>query len=199
MERYIENLSFIGSLGMMSDIMNVTKVTRIPGAVKFTITPVVFKDAYDLLDTFTKFTKDWQQYGDGWLATQRNLHGLFGVLGSYPRYTAERTRTAGQKIHEEAYRKGIEKREIFQLLLDGNWEGASRRVRDWKKHHDEPLTMNDISTGAFLKWAKKKARAFGEQKAGKDKREARRIGREKLREFRGRISPATLQEYREAL
>jgi hypothetical protein len=200
-DRFLNNLAFIGSLGMMSDLMEIDSISKGSEAFKFAVTPVGVADAFKGIDTVTKFLEDWEKYGDGWLATKRNAYNIFGFAGSYPRYASARLQTTTQKENRVSRLKGIEKSSIFEALMDGDWKGASNRVQNWNRVHvDNPLTMNDVGVGALKKWVKARAKQYARAKGG-TKQEMRAIERERYEKLAQQLANkgSAISRYREGI
>lgn len=158
-ERVVNNVAAVGTFGMVSDVASVTKVSEIPGALKFSVTPVVLNDLYTILDNVTQFTKDWEKYGDAWLATRRNDGVVFDVIGSLPRYIAKRYDTKQQKRDRLERMKGEKKREIFEEILKGNSDQAGNMLRLWNENNpQDPFTADDFTAKDIIKYVKQKIR-----------------------------------------
>ena len=55
------------------------------------------------------------------------------------------------------------------LMMDGDHAAASRRVENWNRHHPEmPLTVQDYSTGALIKWINNRAESYAKAKTGEE-------------------------------
>jgi hypothetical protein len=138
-ERAIENYSVIGAMGMITDVMNIEKLSDVYSQAKFLAMPVGWSDGEAIAETMIKFHKDYERYGDFWLATKRNAHGLFGVAGSYPRQWSNRLKTQYQKLNTLADRKKREKEKVFELILGGKADAAAKRVTDWNREYEEAI------------------------------------------------------------
>ncbi len=183
-ERVAKNIGIIGSFGMFSDAFEIEQASQLGGKVRFAVTPVPFADAEKLLDTWTNFIRDWESYGDGWLATKRNAYNLFGFLGSYPRYLSERTRTDSQRSNRRKYLKGQERRAIFELWLDGNHSAMSERKRKWDAAYpDNQLNMEDVGWEALREYVKTRARKYAAASAERGTPEYREALRERRKEL----------------
>lgn len=132
-DKAIQNLAVIGAFGAMSDMIELEKLSDLARRVKFTVYPVFVSDAERVMDSWTAFMRDWENYGDVWTATKRNSYRLFGFAGSYPKYAAERLKTKGQEEAFRRFKRGQEKTEIWDLIFDANPDAASRRMADWNK------------------------------------------------------------------
>jgi hypothetical protein len=152
--RAIKNLGTIGALGMASDMFATEKLSDVGGKMKF-ITSVPLGTDWDTLwDSYTSFTKDWENYGDFWFATRRNAYKVSGILGSMPKYAMKRTISDKQQYDQIMNMRTDEKGEITQLIIDGHPEEASHRLIKWQKAYPErglALTQNDIDIRAISK------------------------------------------------
>ncbi len=185
MDRMLQNVAIIGSFGMFSDIMEIQKVSDIVPSVKFAVTPVVYSDTEKAFSALSTWLKDWENYDDIGLATERNMYSVFNFLGSYPRYASQRIKTDSQKENRQKYLKGREKSEIYQLMTDGYGDAAvARRVKWNAAYPDDKFKIGDVSTSGWLKWAKRKAQAKAAASAKKDTPEYRRIVRERMAELK---------------
>jgi len=160
-ERFINNLAAVGSFGVISDIMGVDELSDLGGTVKFTITPVFIDDVYGAIDTYSSIMKDYEKYGDGFLAAERNIDDLAGAFGSLPKLIAKSKATKQQKTGRQTRLKGIEKNAILDLFLEKKKDDASRRLRLWNKNNvNNPLTIDDINIDAIIQRAKDKQLAL---------------------------------------
>ena len=188
LERMLENIAMIGSFGVFSDVMEIDgKASNLFRSARFAIEPVPLADANKLWDTMIRFSKDWEKYGDGWLATQRNASSLLGFFGTFPRQAAKRLKTDIQKENRLKFQKQQQVKQVFELWLDGKHDAISNRIQRWNKAHPEkPINITDVSMGAFGKWIERQARTFAEAKAKKGTSEFRRVFRAKQKELRKR-------------
>jgi hypothetical protein len=192
-DQILSDLSNIGAFGMVSQMIQVDNITKLPDAIKFLITPVFVSDAMKVHETYTNILRDWHTYGDGWLATRRNAHDMFAPLGSLPRLAAERTMGVGQRANRVKYRKSQEKGEIFRAWLEGDSREASKRIRLWNENYDEnPFGMDEISPAALRKWVDNRVRKYAEQfgeEATSGYREAEKSKRKELGEALKALKP----------
>ncbi len=187
-ERMFNNIAIIGAFGMAGDMIEIDRMSSLAGKAKFIVAPVFVMDVEKALEAYTRFVSDWERYGDGWLATKRNTHSIFGFLGSYPRYASKRLRTESQKENRQKYLKGKERSEILSLLADGHGEAAADRQADWNKNYKtNPITYSDVSLSELRKYLKRrfdsKLKAMG--KVSPEER------REVLKELREKMQQAT--------
>lgn len=168
-EEFLSRLGAMGAMGIISDYMRIDKLSKLPDAARFTLSPVFASDIERVFDSYTKFMEDWDRYGDGWLATRRNAYNIVGPVGTIPRELAKRTMPSSQQKSREKFLRTKEKEDIMVLLMDGDHEAASRRVENWNKYHPEmPLTMQDYSTGALIKWINNRAESYAKAKTGEE-------------------------------
>lgn len=158
-ERVVNNIAAVGTFGIVSDVAAVTKISEIPGALKFAVTPVILNDVLQVLDNVTQFTKDWEKYGDVWLATKRNDGAVFDVIGSLPRYVSKQLDTKQQKRDRIEREKGLKKEEIYNGIISGDVQEAKNKLILWNKNHPEnPFTADDLSADTILKYMKRKVK-----------------------------------------
>ena len=191
MDKFITDISYIGALGMLSDVL---EMEDLMSKAKFITQPVIFSDAEKLYKAFTAFTSDLSKYDDFGLAYDRNAYKAAAVLGTYPRLLIAKARTDTQKKRKTLMLKGREKSAIFQLMLDGNARAASNRVIKWNNHYDDnkfKIKLHEVGTSAMLKWLKTKARTYAKSKTA-DEREQRKLMRGKLKELRQKFKEARL-------
>jgi hypothetical protein len=188
-EELLSDLATIGAFGVISDIGNVDKISRLPDAVRFAISPVMVSDIDTFLKAWAKFSGDWERYGDGWLATKRNLNTLFNPLGTYPRAFSKRLMGDQQTINRLEYRKNKEKTDIFKLLVEGNDAGASRRVAAWNKvaQGDMQFDPSEFTIGKIMKWIDRRAASIAAAQAKEGTPLYRRIRREQRAELRAQF------------
>lgn len=195
LQRFINDIASIGAFGVVSDMMRIEKASEIGGALKFAITPVIISDLEQAYEGHTRFMKDWENYGDVFLATRRSLHTLTGFLGSYPRYFGERLKTPAQVSNKERFLKGQTKKEVFDLMLSNNGEAAGRRVETWNKNRpNNPITINDVSIKAMLKHFENKITRATENRFVKGTPEFKKALAERRREFRIEFSKKPLRK-----
>ena len=187
-ESALQNFSTLGAFGFVSDMAEIDRLSDVFKKVEFLVTPVVVSDLDRIYEAFTRFTKDWERYGDGWLAVQRNAHSAFNIFGTLPRATAKQLLTPIQRQRRQANLKGKERIEVLNLLLEGKGAAAADRVANWNRANpDKPIRMSDVSLTAIRKHlerlAETKAGAVGE----KGSREFRKAFREEKREIRKKV------------
>lgn len=184
-EILLTDLAYIGAFGMLSDMAEVSNIKELRQAAAFAVEPVIISDIRKFYGASTKFLEDWEKYGDGYLATQRNISNLMSPLGTYPREITKRFKTEAQKELAEDSRKGKMRTQIYELFFDGRPEVAQKRFNIWNKNHpDNELKHHDIfSRRGYMTFLKRKADAFAKAFAVKGK-ERERIKRAKLRQLR---------------
>jgi hypothetical protein len=186
-ERVANNIAIIGTFGAVGDMMEIDKMSSLAGKAKFIGAPVFVMDVDKALEAYTRFMGDWERYGDGWLATKRNAHSVFGFLGSYPRYASKRLKTESQRENREKFQKGREKSEILSLLADGHGEAASDRLVKWNEHFPQnKMTYGDVNLSELRKWLKRKFDAKVEAMGAmsvEERRELQRQYREELKKI----------------
>jgi len=158
-EHALNNMTTIGAFGIVSDMMALDDITSLPDKVKFALMPVIVNDSEKILAAGSRFLKDWHNYGDVFLATERNAHTVFDLAGSYPRAASQRLLTDSQQADRIANLKGKEKEAIYKLLLSGDGEAASKRVEQWNKAYPnrrDALKYSDVSYGALAKYLRRK-------------------------------------------
>lgn len=196
LRRTIENISVLGAFGIATDMAEAQRLSKVANKIKFTLYPVFLSDFEKFLDNWTAFSSDWENYGDVFLATKRNAFRGFGFFGSYPRYVGERLKTQGQVDRKITFKKGVEKREIYDLLLNADNELASKRVKSWNENNpSNPITYNDVSLSAIIKYLERQMKRKIEVDAKKNTpefREAKRredpILRRKINELKQKFN-----------
>lgn len=185
--RAVTNFAMLGTLGMVGDMMEIDQMSGLANKIKFAGAPVFVMDIEKMLDAYTTFFKDWERYGDGWLATKRNAYAPLGFLGSYPRYASKRLKTDSQKANRENFQKGRQRTQILQLLADGHGGPASDQLAKWNETHPRNmLTFNDTNLGEVREYLKRKLdariKAMGEVST-KEKQEMLKAYRERLKKI----------------
>ena len=152
-ERFVNNIAAVGSFGVLSDIMGVDKLSQLGETGKFLATPVIVDDIIGkngVFDIFTRTMKDYEKYGDGFLAIRRNADDYAGFFGSIPRYVAKSAATKQQKENRASTLKGRERTAILDLYIEKKGAEASRRLELWNKYNkNNPLTIEDINIRAL--------------------------------------------------
>ncbi len=187
-EGAVQNFATLGAFGFVGDMAEIDRLSDVFKKAEFLVTPVVVSDLDRLYEAFTRFTRDWERYGDGWLSVQRNAHSAFNIFGTLPRATAKQLLTPIQRQRRQANLKGKERIEVLNLLLEGKGATAADRVANWNRANpDKPIRMSDVSLTAIRKHlerlAETKAGAFGE----KGSREFRKAFREEKKEIRKKV------------
>ena len=142
----INNLAAIGALGMIGDMLRVDKASTLGKTLKWTIMPVYVSDVEKVLEAHTKVMEDWENYGDKWLVTKRNMYHPLDIAGPIARQFGKRTQMDEQVADRQKFLKTKERTEIINLIIDGNGDGARKRIKLWNEHYkDAPMTMNDVS------------------------------------------------------
>lgn len=156
-DRALNNLAAVGSFGVVSDLMDIDDMSRTWNKIKFVGAPVFIADIEQIGSAFNSVVADWEKYGDGWLATKRNVSKVLGLLGSLPRWAGKRTLTDAQKKRRMINFRGKERTKILDLILGGDAEEAKRLIILWNKHHPKnPLTSDDINSEELKQRAKRK-------------------------------------------
>ena len=163
-ERFVNNIAAVGSFGVLSDIMGVDKLSQLGETGKFLATPVIVDDVIGkngIFDIYTRTMKDYEKYGDGFLAVKRNADDYAGFFGSIPRYVAKSAATKQQKQNRSRTLRGRERTAILDLYLEKKGKEASRRLQLWNKYNkDMPLTIEDINIDELVKRIKAKELAL---------------------------------------
>jgi len=159
----MENIAIIGMFGVVGDMAAIDRLSGILPKVKFAVEPVIISDLEKIYGAFNRWLKDWDRYGDGWLATKRNTYHIFDIFGSLPRLAAKRLKTPIQVERGISLQKGRERKEIIEAILSGNGERAANRTFEWNRHHPEnPITMRDVNMNSIRKFLE----ALAETRAG---------------------------------
>ena len=152
----VQSLAIIGSFGVVSDMVEIEKLSQLGNRIKFQAYPVMLSDVERIMETYTAVMRDAENYGSGWIATKRNAYRMFGLTGTYPRAAAERLKTPGQKQRRLQYKKGREKREIFDLILNAKERAAKKRIANWNTHYpNEPFKVNEFSLRQIIRYLKR--------------------------------------------
>jgi len=160
-ERFVNNLAAVGSFGIVSDVMGVEKLSDLGETTKFTITPVVADDVIGAIDAFSSVMRDYEKYGDGFLAVKRNADDFAGYFGSIPRLIAKGKATKQQQTNRSSRLKGIERTAILDLFLEKKGKEAGRRLMLWNKYNKgDQLTIEDVNANEIIKRAKQKQLAL---------------------------------------
>ena len=160
-ERFVNNLASVGSFGVVSDAMSVEKLSQLEGTTKFTITPVIVDDVFSALETFGSVMKDYEKYGDGFLAVERNIDDLAGAFGSLPKLIAKSKATKQQATGRQKRLRGIERTTILDLFLERKGKEGGRRLQLWNKYNpNASLSYNDINPSEIIKRAEEKQMAL---------------------------------------
>lgn len=197
-EAVINGIASIGAFGMAGDLLAFENVSEIPNKIGFMVKPVAFSDMEQWFDTYTQFLKDWEEYGDGWLATKRNAYKMFGGFGTYPRQLAKRLATEGQMDRRQSRFKGEERSQIFDFLLAGEAGKASNRLKLWNKNNpDNPIAMSDVSPSEILSYLKRKSEAVAEGAGDKRSKEYREALRKEFADRRKQLknNAGTMNEF----
>jgi hypothetical protein len=184
-QRVAHDLAYLGALGIISDVLRIDKISNLPNAALYVIKPVVYSDAEAVTKAVTDVMKDWERYGDGWLATRRNAYQFTAPLGSVTKAVAKRFMSDPQKDRRLKQDKGQEKTEIFRLILSGNGKAASDRIAGWNDNHDRAYQfgMHELSSSELRKWVERRVKVYAEAIAEKDTpeyREAAKVRRSEL-------------------
>lgn len=187
-KQLIDNLARAGALGFVGDIMGVSRVSDLSGAVSFAVTPVAVSDAIKFGEGLNRFLEDWERYGDGFLATARGAHRLADPFGTWPRALAKRIQTRPQKDRRMNFLRTQELTKVRRLLLSGDGEIAGNRVAQWNKAHpDHAIEYQDVSSAGMLDWAERQARTYAEAKGLRDTPEFREAEQQRLKELRNKL------------
>jgi hypothetical protein len=147
-KQYAKNLSAIGAFGVMSDFLSVEDASELGTKSVYLGKPVLFSDIEKAADAYGDFMKDWEKYGDVWLATQRNIYQLPSFFGAVPRALGERLKTPYQQQQSLKSDRGKKRMEIIDAIIDGNGQEAGKLLQQWNDaypNYGEALTMEDIS------------------------------------------------------
>jgi len=159
----MENIAIIGMFGVVGDMAAIDRLSGIGSKARFALEPVILSDVNKIFEAFNRWTRDWERYGDVWLATKRNTYHIFDIFGSLPRLAAKRLRTPIQVERGISLQKGRERKEIIEAILGGNGERAANRTFEWNRRHPEnPITMEDVNMTSIRKFLE----ALAETRAG---------------------------------
>ena len=185
----VENIAIIGMFGVVGDMAAIDRLSSVGSKIRFAVEPVVVSDANKIFEAFNRWTKDWDRYGDGWLATKRNAYHIFDIFGSLPRLAAKRLRTPIQVERGVSLQKGRERREIMEAIIGGNGARAANRTFEWNRNHPEnPITMDDVNMSAIRKFLEGFAETRAGVAGGKKSKEFRKAFREEKRKIRKEVS-----------
>lgn len=157
-QRYVNDIAAVGSFGVVSDIMDISKVSDLWSGLKFTVTPVPVADIEQIYKTGEKIFKDLdkREIGD---VIRRQSPELLNLSGSLPRWTKQRLRTEQQKWQRARFFRGRKRTEILDLMLRGEGDKAGRLISLWNKNHPtNPLGSDDINWTELKNRAKARVR-----------------------------------------
>ena len=160
LEGLINNLSAVGSLGMMGDILNsVVDVTGSPTrTAKFLALPAFWSDVENVTKFMQAVEQDASKFGVDFI--HRVPARLGKVLGTVPRLASQRFETVGQQEERLEGRKRFAVRDINKLIDANQYSKAMSRVRLWNKtHRKDPISGRSISFESILKRKAKKTKA----------------------------------------
>jgi hypothetical protein len=156
-EQYVEHISALGALGVVGDILSIDKASDLTNAVSFAVKPVIIADIEKVADAYTKYMLDYENYGDAFLATKRNMYQIPSLFGSLPKAASKNLLTKQQQENRASYFKTQTKNEILELLLQGKHQRAKNLTVQWnKKNPRTPITYNDVNSSALRKYVKRK-------------------------------------------
>ena len=198
----MENIAIIGMFGVVGDMAAIDKLSGFFSKLKFAVEPVVVSDVYKIYEAFNRWSRDWERYGDVWLATKRNTYHIFDIFGSLPRLAAKRLRTPIQVERSLSLQKGRERKEIIEAILGGNGERAANRTFEWNRHHPEnPITMADVNMNSIRRFLERlvetRAGVTGRRQTP-EFRKALRVEKRKAR-VKVRLTRAEQAEFRRKL
>lgn len=181
----LNNFATVGAFGVMSDVLNIGTLSELPSALRFVIAPVALSDVERIADASTRFFGDWRNYGDGWLATRRNLYKVVGLAGSFPGRVAKRFRTEAQQAGALRLKKSQTLRRIFEANLDGDHVAMARLQQTFNDNvpREFKIEMQEVTINALNKWITRRARAFADQKAKPKTVEWRKAFRDRQQEL----------------
>jgi len=183
--RVVNNIAAVGSFGVISDIMDIEKMSQLYGALKFTVSPVFISDIENLGEAYLDITRDLEKYHDPKLTLDRNYHHVLDNLGSLSRWTGKRLRTTPQKERGLKYAKGRERIAILDLMIEGEKDDAKRRVKLWNKNYpDNRFEAEDFSMKEIKKRLQDNQRNYEQAKGTYEKKKKKSRFRPKRR--RGR-------------
>ena len=198
----MENIAIIGMFGVIGDMAAIDRIGRLPSKLRFAVEPVIISDLNKIYEAFNRYMKDWERYGDGWLATKRNTYHIFDIMGSLPRLAAKRLRTPIQAERSLSLQKGRERREIIEAILSGNGERAANRTFEWNKNHpDNPITMEDVSMNSIRRFLERLAETRAGVTGGRQTPDFRKPLRIEKRKdgVKARLTRAEQAEFRKKL
>jgi hypothetical protein len=189
LQQITHDIGAIGAFGWVSDIMRVEKLSQYPDAIKFTLAPVFAADIETVVESWKKFAQDWERYGDGWLATRRNVGQIFAPLGTYPRMLAKRLYSQEQETYHLKQEKSREQTAIFELMLNGNATGASHRIEQWNRAYpDQPISISDVGPAALYDYIERQAKNYANAQSEKKTVEWTRIKLKRRAELMEKLS-----------
>lgn len=173
-ERYAQDIASVGAFGVMSDIMQIDKISRIWGSLKFAVTPVAVADMELIYKAGEKVFKDLdvRDFSD---VVRRQSPELLGFAGSLPRYLKQRLITKQQRTARNRFFRGRKRSEILDLILKGDGEDAQRKLRLWNENFGREVTVVDGKlrsrgfTSEDINWKELKNRAIRKAKLGHTK------------------------------
>ena len=180
--RFINNIAAVGSFGVISDIMDIEKLSDLYGGIKFTVSPVFVSDIENLGEAYLDITRDLEKYHDPKLTLERNYHHVLDNLGSLSRWTGKRLRTEPQKERGLTYAKGRERMSLLDLMIEGKKDEARRRVNLWNKNYpDNRFEAENFSLGEVKKRLRQNQRAYEQAKGTYKKKEEKKTRRVRRR------------------
>jgi len=184
-QKVAHDLAYLGALGIISDALRIEKISDLPNAMLYMAKPVAWSDAEAIVKAFTDISKDYERYGDGWLATRRNMFQFTRPFGSVTTAVSKRFLSDPQKARRLKQQRGEERTELFRLILSGNGKAASDRIAQWNENHEREFQfgMHDVSSTELRKWVERQVRVYAEayaEKGTKEYREAEALRRSEL-------------------
>jgi hypothetical protein len=155
MQEFIENMASVGSFGMLTDFINAEEALD---NVKFVVTPPFLSDLHPGFKALEEFNRSVDSFGFTQTSFRRAAYKGAPIFGSLPARAAERfIATEGQKRASQRSRKGREKNNILEYMMEGKTDIAKKRILQWNQRNPRnPFTYNDIGHKAVYRKALQK-------------------------------------------
>ena len=155
MNEFIENMSSVGTFGMLTDFID---AENFYGSVEFVVTPPFISDLKIGFNALQTLTKELDEWGFTQTPFRKALYKASPILGSLPKRVAERyIATEQQKRDSEKTKKGKVRIKIIELLVEGKANLAIEKIKQWNGVHPyNALTYDSIGHRAIYQRALQK-------------------------------------------
>jgi hypothetical protein len=140
---------------MLTDFINAEEALD---NVKFVVTPPFLSDLQTGFKALEEFNRSVDSFGFTQTSFRRAAYKGAPIFGSLPARAAERfIATEGQKRASQRSRKGREKNNILEYMMEGKTDIAKKRILQWNQRNPRnPFTYNDIGHKAVYRKALQK-------------------------------------------